>query len=141
MSAQGHVVAGSAAPLGRYPHAKVAGDLIYVSGTSSRRPDGSHRGVSILDGVIVKDVAEQARGTLENIERILRSVGAELSDLVQVTTYLVDMADFAAYNSAYAEYFSEAAPTRTTVAVRALPHPDLLIEIQAVAYKPGDADE
>jgi 2-aminomuconate deaminase len=53
-----------------------------------------------------------------------------------VTSYLVDMADFAAYNEVYAEFFNEDGPTRTTVAVRELPHPDLLIEIQAVAYKP-----
>ena len=64
-----------------------------------------------------------------------------LEDLVQVTSYLVDMADFAAYNDVYAEYFTESGPTRTTVAVHQLPHPDLLIEIQAVAYKPGDAHE
>jgi 2-aminomuconate deaminase len=134
-----HVVAGGAAPLGRYPHAKIAGDFVYVSGTSSRRPDGTHRGVEIVDGVPVKDVAEQTRGSLENIQRILQSVGADLSDLVQVTTYLVDMADFAAYNAAYAEYFPDAAPTRTTVAVRELPHPNLLIEIQAVAYRPENA--
>ena len=141
MSGQGHVVEGSAAPLGPYPHAKVAGDLVYVSGTSSRRPDGTHRGVSTVDGIVVRDVAEQTRGTLENIARILGSVGAELGDLVQVTTFLVDMADFDAYNSAYAEYFPAAAPTRTTVAVRALPHPDLLIEIQAVAYTLGAAHD
>ena len=136
MAAEEHLVAGSAAPLGRYPHAKVAGDLVYVSGTSSRRPDGTHRGVETRDGQTLRDVAEQTRGTLENIRGILQSVGADLSDLVQVTSYLVDMADFAAYNAAYAEYFPDAAPTRTTVAVRELPHPDLLIEIQAVAYRP-----
>ena len=136
-----HVVPGSAAPLGRYPHAKTAGDLVYVSGTSSRRPDGTHRGVTVIDGRTVRDVAEHTRGTLENIRAILQSVGADLADLVQVTSYLVDMADFAAYNAAYAEYFPGSAPTRTTVAVRALPHPDLLIEIQAVAYTPGARHE
>jgi 2-aminomuconate deaminase len=141
MTAQEHLVSGSAAPLGRYPHAKVAGDLVYVSGTSSRRPDGSHVGADEIDGVMVLDVAAQTRGTLENIRGILQAVGADLSDLVQVTSYLVDMADFAAYNVAYAEYFPESAPTRTTVAVRELPHPDLLIEIQAVAYKPGASHE
>jgi 2-aminomuconate deaminase len=141
MSASEHLVPGSAAPLGRYPHCKVAGDLIYVSGTSSRRPDGSHRGVDVVDGVTVRDVAEQTRGTLENIAGILASVGAGLDDLVQVTSYLVDMADFAAYNVAYAEAFPGSAPTRTTVAVRELPDPDLLIEIQAVAYKPGGTHE
>jgi 2-aminomuconate deaminase len=137
MSASEHLVAGSAAPLGRYPHCKIAGDFIYVSGTSSRRPDGTHRGVDVIDGATMKDVAEQTRGTLENIAGILAAVGAGLDDLVQVTSYLVDMADFPAYNAAYAEYFVNTAPTRTTVAVRELPHPDLLIEITAVAYKPG----
>jgi 2-aminomuconate deaminase len=136
MTSSGHVVSGSAAPLGRYPHAKVAGDLVYVSGTSSRRPDGSHRGVDVVDGLTVRDIAEQTRGTLENIDGILAAVGAGLADLVQVTCYLVDMADFAAYNEAYNDCFAGEAPTRTTVAVRALPHPDLLIEIQAVAYRP-----
>jgi 2-aminomuconate deaminase len=138
MSASEHLVEGSAAPLGRYPHCKVAGDFVYVSGTSSRRPDGSHRGADVIDGVLVKDVAEQTRGTLENIAGILAAVGADLGDLVQVTSFLVDMADFADYNSAYAEYFPAGAPTRTTVAVRELPHADLLIEIQAVAFKPGE---
>jgi 2-aminomuconate deaminase len=137
MASSEHLVAGSAAPLGRYPHCKVAGDFIYVSGTSSRRPDGSHRGADVVDGVTVKDVAEQTRGTLENIAGILAAVGAGLDDLVQVTSYLIDMADFPSYNAAYAEYFVDSAPTRTTVAVRELPHPDLLIEIQAVAYRPG----
>lgn len=136
MAATEHVVAGGAPPLGRYPHAKRAGDFIYVSGTSSRRPDGTHRGVDLVDGTKTRDVAEQTRGTLENIRGILRAAGADLGDLVQVTSYLVDMADFAAYNAAYAEFFPDAAPTRTTVAVRELPHPDLLIEIQAVAYRP-----
>jgi 2-aminomuconate deaminase len=90
----------------------------------------------VVDGVTVRDVGEQTRGTLENIRGILQAVGADLSDLIQVTSYLVDMADFDAYNAAYAPFFPDAAPTRTTVAVRELPHPDLLIEIQAVAYKP-----
>lgn len=138
MPSSEHMVPGGAAPLGRYPHARRAGDLIYVSGTSSRRPDGTHRGVEAIDGRTVRDVAEQTRGTLTNIREILRVAGADLSDLVQVTSYLVDMADFDAYNSAYAEFFPDAAPTRTTIAVRELPHPDLLIEIQAVAYKPEE---
>ena len=61
------------------------------------------------------------------------AIGAP-KDLVQITAYLVDMADFDGYNAVYAEYFDETGPARTTVAVRELPHPDLLIEIQAIAY-------
>ncbi len=137
MSGHSEVVAGKAAPLGRYPHVKVVGDLVFVSGTSSRRPDGSHAGVDVVDGVTYRDIAQQTRAVIGNIEDILAAVGCGLRDLVQVTSYLVDMADFVGYNAAYAEYFTEDGPTRTTVAVRALPHPDLLIEIQAIAYRPG----
>ena len=141
MTTQSHLVAGKATPRGRFPHAKRAGDFIYVSGTSSRRPDDTFVGVDVVDGVTVLDITAQTRAVIENIRDILAAVGAGLDDLVQVTSYLVDMADFAAYNEVYAEYFTESGPTRTTVAVHQLPHPDLLIEIQAVAYKPGGADE
>jgi len=141
VSSQSHLVPGKATPRGRFPHAKRAGDLIYVSGTSSRRPDDSFVGVDVVDGTKVLDIRAQTRAVIENIGDILAAAGAELTDLVQVTSYLVDMADFTAYNEVYAEYFTESGPTRTTVAVRELPHPDLLIEIQAVAYKPGGTDE
>ena len=141
MTTQSHLVAGKATPRGRFPHAKRAGDFIYVSGTSSRRPDDTFVGVDVVDGVTVLDITAQTRAVIENIRDILEAAGAGLDDLVQVTSYLVDMADFAAYNAVYAEYFTESGPTRTTVAVHQLPHPDLLIEIQAVAYKPGGADE
>jgi 2-aminomuconate deaminase len=137
MGAQSHVVAGKATPRGRFPHAKRAGDLVYVSGTSSRRADDTFVGVDIVEGRTVLDIAAQTRAVIENIRDILQAAGADLGDLVQVTSYLVDMADFAAYNAVYAEFFDETGPTRTTVAVRELPHPDLLIEIQAVAYSPG----
>ncbi len=138
MSSQSHLVAGKAKPRGRFPHAKRAGDFIYVSGTSSRRSDDTFVGVDIIDGAKVLDVSAQTRAVIENIRDILADAGAGLEDLVQITSYLVDMADFAAYNAVYAEFFTEDGPTRTTVAVHQLPHPDLLIEIQAVAYQPGD---
>lgn len=136
MSTESHLLGHKAKPRGRFPHAKRAGDFIYVSGTSSRRPDDTFVGVDVIDGVKVLDVRLQTAAVIENIRDILAAAGADLADLVQVTSYLVDMADFAAYNQTYAEYFDETGPTRTTVAVRELPHPDLLIEMQAVAYKP-----
>ena len=136
MTTQSHLVAGKAKPRGHFPHAKRAGDFIYVSGTSSRRPDDTFVGVDVVDGRTVLDIRLQTRAVIENIRDILQAAGSDLGDLVQVTSYLVDMADFAAYNEVYAEFFTEDGPTRTTVAVRELPHPDLLIEIQAVAYTP-----
>ena len=135
MSGEAHVVAGKATPRGRFPHVKVVGDFAYVSGTSSRRPDNTFVGVDLIDGVKVLDVAKQTAAVIENIGDILNSVGFALTDLVQVTSYLVDMSDFDAYNQVYGEYFDETGPTRTTVAVKELPHPDLLIEITAVAFK------
>jgi 2-aminomuconate deaminase len=141
MGGQSHLVAGKAQPRGRFPHAKRAGDFVFVSGTSSRRPDDTFVGVDVVDGVTVRDIRAQTRAVIENIGDILAAAGADLGDLVQVTCYLVDMADFPAYNEVYAEFFTEEGPTRTTVAVRELPHPDLLIEIQAVAYLPGGPHE
>lgn len=131
------VVAGKATPRGRFPHVKVAGGFAFVSGTSSRRPDNTIAGASVDEmGTTSLDIREQTRAVIENIGGILRSVGADLTDLVQVTTYLVNMNDFGGYNEVYGEFFDAAGPTRTTVAVHQLPHPHLLIEIQAVALLP-----
>ena len=125
-----------AKPRGRFPHVKVAGDFIYVSGTSSRRPDNTFAGVEADElGTTSLDIRAQTEAVIENIGEILRNVGASLDDLIQVTTFLVSMNDFGGYNEVYARYFDENGPARTTVAVHQLPHPHLLIEIQAVAYK------
>lgn len=126
-----------ATPRGRFPHAKVTGDFIYVSGTSSRRSDNSLLGVEVDGfGTTNLDIKVQTQAVIENIREILENVGASLEDLVQVTAYLVNMNDFGGYNEVYGKFFHEGGPTRTTVAVHQLPHPHLLIEIQGVAYKP-----
>lgn len=128
------VVAGKATPRGSFPHVKVAGGFVYVSGTSSRRPDNTIAGAEVdAMGTTSLDIRVQTRAVIENIRDLLRAVGADLTDLVQVTTYLVNMNDFGGYNEVYGEYFDADGPTRTTVAVHQLPHPHLLIEIQAVA--------
>jgi 2-aminomuconate deaminase len=132
------VVAGMATPRGRFPHVRVAGGFAFVSGTSSRRSDNTFVGAEADEfGVTKVDIRAQTRQVIENIKRILASVGAELSDVVQLTAYLVNMNDFGGYNEVYAEYFDENGPTRTTVAVHQLPHPHLVIEIQAVALLPS----
>lgn len=130
------VVTGKATPRGRFPHVKVAGDTIYVSGTSARRPDNTIAGADAdAMGTATLDIRAQTRTVIENLRDILGAVGAELSDLVSLTSYLVSMNDFGGYNEVYAEYFTEDGPARTTVAVHQLPHPHLLIEIQAVAHR------
>ncbi len=135
---QAATVAGKARPLGAYPHVKVAGGMAFVSGTSSRRPDGTIAGAELDgDGAVRLDVRAQTRAVIENLADVLAAVGARLSDLVMVTTFLVDMADFAGYNEVYGEYFDETGPARTTVAVHQLPHPNLVIEMNAIAVLPG----
>jgi len=125
-------------PRGAYPHVKVVGDFIFVSGTSSRRADNTIAGVELIDEMNTKklDIEVQTREVLKNIDKNLQTVGASLKDVVDVTTFLVNMNDFAGYNKAYAEFFEkETGPTRTTVAVHQLPHPDLLVEIKVMAHK------
>ena len=82
------------------------------------------------------DIRQQTRAVIENVRDILESAGATLRDVVELSTFLVNMNDFAGYNEVYGEYFDYDGPARTTVAVHQLPHPHLLIEIKAVAYKP-----
>jgi 2-aminomuconate deaminase len=137
------IVEGAARPRGRFPHVKVAGGFAFVSGTSARRPDNTIAGASVdALGTTSLDIREQTRAVLHNIDDILAAVGASLGDLVQVTTYLVNMNDFGGYNEVYGEFFDESGPARTTVAVHQLPHPHLLIEIQAVALIPrGGGDD
>ncbi|GAA3311550.1 RidA family protein [Nonomuraea dietziae] len=133
------LVEGMATPRGRFPHVKRAGDFLYVSGTSSRRPDNTFAGVEADEmGTTDLDIRAQTRAVIENIGDILRAAGGALGDLVQITTYLVNMNDFKGYNEVYGEFFDETGPTRTTVAVHQLPHPHLLIEMQAVAYLPKE---
>ena len=125
-------------PRGAYPHVKVVGDFIFVSGTSSRRPDNTIAGVDVIDEMGTKylNVEVQTREVLKNIDENLKKVGASIKDVVDVSTFLVNMNDFAGYNKAYADFFDkETGPTRTTVAVHQLPHPDLVGEIKVTAYK------
>lgn len=136
-SNQSKVVSGKATPRGTFPHVKRAGDFIYISGTSSRRPDNSFAGVEVDEmGSTNLCVATQTRAVIENMADILASMDASLSDLVEISTFLVNMNDFREYNKVYSEFFDFDGPTRTTVAVHQLPHPHLLIECKAVAYKP-----
>jgi len=131
------VIEGRAKPRGKYPHVKRAGDFLVVSGTSSRCADNSIAGADVdAFGTTHLDIRSQTRAVIENIREILRTMSADLTDIVEITSYLVNMNDFAGYNEVYGEYFNEDGPARTTVAVHQLPHPHLLIEIRAVAYKP-----
>ena len=131
------IVEGKAKPRGKYPHVKRAGDFLLVSGTSARRADNTIAGADVDElGTAHLDIRIQTRAVIENVRDILRSAGAQLEDVVEITAYLVNMNDFGGYNEVYGECFSQDGPARTTVAVHQLPHPHLLIEIRAMAFKP-----
>lgn len=131
------VVEGKATPRGKYPHLKRAGDFLFVSGTSARRADNTIAGAEVDSmGTARLDIRVQTRAVIENIRDILSHAGAQLENVVEICTYLVNMNDFGGYNEVYGDFFGFDGPARTTVAVHQLPHPHLLIEIKAVAYKP-----
>src|SRR5258707_5438192 len=73
-----------------------AGDFIFISGQVSKDADGN---------MLVGSIEEETRGTIEGIRRILAQAGADLSDVVRVTTYLEDVRDFGRYNKIFAEDF------------------------------------
>jgi 2-aminomuconate deaminase len=130
------VLSNKAQPLGKYPHFKIVGDFVFVSGTSSRRKDNTHEGVKIdLEGNIHLDIKKQTEAVIKNIEAILKEADCSLNDIVDITTFLVNMDDFKGYNEVYGSFFNHNGPTRTTVAVYQLPHPNLLIEMKVVAFK------
>lgn len=131
------IVEGKAKPRGKFPHLKRAGEFLFVSGTSSRRPDNTIAGAQVdAKGGLHLDIRVQTRAVIENIRDILENAGAGLEDVAEITSYLVSMDDFDGYNEVYGEFFGYDGPTRTTVAVHQLPHPHLLIEMRAAAYKP-----
>lgn len=112
------------AAIGPYSQAVQAGGTVYVSGQLPINPaTGEFAGA---------DIRAQARQSLENIKAILAAAGADMAHVVKTTVLLQDMADFAAMNEVYAEYFSEPYPARAAFQVAKLPK-DALVEIEAVA--------
>jgi 2-iminobutanoate/2-iminopropanoate deaminase len=82
--------------------------------------------------LVDEGISEQTERVLQNIRSILESAGADLSQVVKTTVFLVDMADFAAMNEVYARVFGTHRPARSTVAVAALPR-GARVEIEAIA--------
>jgi len=101
------------------------GAMVFVSGMTGIKPGTQ----DIVDG----GVATQTRQTLENIRSALQTAGATMADVGECTVFLVDMADFAAMNGPYLEFFRVDPPARATVAVSALPRPAARVEIKCSA--------
>ena len=134
------VVEGAPPPLGAYSPAVIAGDFVFVSGQGARKAKtGKEAGVVIdhTGAVVAYDIQVQTRTVLENLKLVLAAADCGLQDVVDVSVFLKNIEDFAAYNSIYGEYFSGAKPpARTTVQVTGLPGKNY-IEIKATAYRPG----
>ncbi|HJP98420.1 MAG TPA: RidA family protein [Rhodanobacteraceae bacterium] len=125
-------------PVGAYPHARRAGNLLFLSGIGPRVPGSDQIPGNVhnpLGTLVAHDIAAQARQVFANVRAVLESAGARWEDLVDVTVFLTDMAlDFETYNAVWAEYFPDpaAAPCRTTVGITALPTP-IAIELKCIA--------
>lgn len=135
--------AGAPKAVGRYPHARRAGGLLFLSGIGPRDPASDAVPGNVVDGdgrLVAHDIVAQTHAVFANVRTVLEAAGARWEDLVDVTVYLTDMAgDFAAYNAVWADYFPDpaVAPCRTTLGVDALPTP-IAIELKCVAA-PGFA--
>ena len=123
-------------PVGRYPHARKVGNLLFLSGIGPRDPEtnevpGLKRDAS--GNYISFDFEAQCHSVFNNVKRVLEASGASWTDLVDVTVFLTNMErDFNTYNSIYASYFKENPPCRTTVGISALPTP-ICIELKCIA--------
>lgn len=114
------------AAIGPYSQAIEANGFVYASG---QLPIDPATGAFPEGGV-----KEQTRQSILNAQAILRSAGLELSNVVKTTVLLSDIADFAAMNEVYAEFFGEPYPARSAFAVRALPK-GVLVEIEMIAAR------
>ena len=130
-------------PVGPYPHARWAGDFLYVSEVGPRQ-----RGTSVIPGVeldeagriVAADIRAQCESCFANVKAVVEDAGAEWSDIFDVLAFLTHMdRDFAGYNEVYATWFAGPdgpRPTRTTVEIGALPTP-IAVELKVVCYRPG----
>ena len=117
-----------AEPVSHYTDAVMAGGFLFISGALA----SDARGDLVGEG----DVVAQTEQTFDNIEAVLKRLGASLADVVKVVVYLTDIADRAAVNSVRQRRFGEFRPTSTLVQVGALVHPGARVEIEAVALAP-----
>jgi enamine deaminase RidA (YjgF/YER057c/UK114 family) len=142
--------ASSAQGLANYPHARTISSspstkTIYISGTSSRRGDGTYAGVSTSpSGILILDIREQTAAVLDNIGRIIKGATngkGGLENVVDATVFLTDMkGDYGGMNEVWNQVFAkkEKAPARTTVQVAALPGEKLCVEIKCTAVVEDD---
>ena len=125
-------------PVGAYPHARRVGDMLFLSGVGPRQagsntiPGGP---IHDADGHPLEyDIRAQTRAVVENVRAIVEQAGAKMEHIVDVTTFLIDMKrDFSGYNEVWAETLGKYGPTRTTLAIDALPTP-IAVEMKVIVH-------
>ncbi|MBM4113598.1 MAG: RidA family protein [Phycisphaerae bacterium] len=127
-------------PVGPYPHARRAGEFLFLSGIGPRRRGSREIPGVTLDGsgrVASHDIEAQCRSCFDNVRTVMEEAGVPWDRIVDVTAFLTHLSsDFATYNRVYAEYFAGPGnpnPARTTVEVAALPTP-IAVEVKVVAW-------
>lgn len=113
------------AAVGPYSQANIANGMVYTAGQ-----------VAFIPGtrdLAAGGIAEQTRQTLENVKAILTAAGSSMENIVKTTVFLTNINDFAAMNEVYMTYFPSNPPARSTIQIAKLPHPDALVEIEAIA--------
>jgi 2-iminobutanoate/2-iminopropanoate deaminase len=114
-----------AAPVGPYSQAIAAGPFVFVSGQIPLDSQGR---------IVQGDIVIQTVQVITNLKAILAASGLTLKEVVRTTVYLADLADFAEMNRAYAEFFPQSPPARTTIQAAGLPR-GVSVEIDAIALK------
>ncbi len=133
VEAKGGHLSGAPA-LTQYARSRRAGNLLFLAGVSARQPDNSVKGASRgPTGALEIDIRAQTQGCIENLRAALEAEDLRLTDVADVTVFLVSMADYGGFNETWNLYFGPSGPTRTTVAVHQLPDPQLAIELKAIA--------
>ena len=116
--------------VGPYSPVRRVGDWVITSGQVGLASEGNGKSALVPGGTV-----PELHQALQNVAEMLGIEGATLADVVKTTLYLVDMADFAAVNEVWVEYFTDDRPTRSAVAVAALPL-GARVEVEAWAYAP-----
>lgn len=123
-------------PVGLYPHARKAGNLLFLSGIGPREPKTNKIAGLKIDkhgNILSYDFTGQCHSVFLNIKNILEDAGTKWDKIVDVTVFLTNMEkDFPVFNKIYAKYFKNNQPTRTTVEIKSLPTP-IAIELKIIA--------
>ncbi len=115
-------------PSGHFSQAITAdarGRLVFISGMTSKRADGTIAGVG--------DIEAQTRQTCENVKAAVEAAGGTMADICRVDVYVKSMADFDVIHRVRRQYFPDPPPASTMVQITGFTHPDYLVEINAIA--------